>query len=100
MLKHQPWLRLGRDIRIELEQCIGEGRDVEKYRAIVDDICKMDDDTLMANESWIAEVGEKWRTLPSGPTGLTRNRPLCPKFSRKLRRKSLFSVKFPRMTNC
>lgn len=64
MLKHQPWLRLGRDIRVELEQCISEGRDVEAYRGIVDDICKMDDDTLMANESWIAEVGEKMANAP------------------------------------
>ncbi len=64
MLKHQPWLRLGRDIRVELEQCLTEGRDVEKYRAIVDDICKMDDDTLMANENWIAEVGAKMASAP------------------------------------
>lgn len=64
MLKHQPWLRLGRDIRVELEQCLDEGREVEAYRAIVDAICAMDDDTLMANESSVAEIGAKMASAP------------------------------------
>ncbi len=28
MLLHQPWLRIGNDIRVEYEQCLREGRDV------------------------------------------------------------------------
>ena len=64
MLKHQPWLRLGRDIRVEYEQSLTEGRDIEKYRAIVDEICKMDGDTLMANETWIEEIGAKMASAP------------------------------------
>lgn len=64
MLKHIPWVRLGRDIRVELEQCLGEGREVEKYRELVDAICKLDDDTLLENEEWIAKVGE---TLSNAP---------------------------------
>ncbi len=64
MLIHQPWLRLGRDIRVEFEQCLTEGRDVEKYRAIVDDFCRMDNDTLLANEDVVTQTAAKMASAP------------------------------------
>ena len=64
MLYHQPWLRLGRDIRVEFEQCLTEGRDVEKYRAVVDDFCKMDDTTLLANEDVVTQLAAKMASAP------------------------------------
>ncbi len=64
MLVHQPWLRLGRDLFIEFEQCLGEGREVESYRATVEAICKMDGDALFRNEAWIEEVGASMASAP------------------------------------
>ena len=64
MLIHQPWLRLGRDIRVEFEQSLTEGRDVEKYRALVDDFCKMDNDTLLENEDVVAQLDAKIASAP------------------------------------
>lgn len=58
MLKHQPWLRIGYDLRVEYEQSKGEGRDVEKFASVVEAVCKMDDDTVRANEKWIAEIAK------------------------------------------
>ncbi len=64
MLKYQPWLRIGYDVRVEFEQCLKEGRDVEQYRGIVDAICTMNDDLCRQNEEWIAKVAEAMAKSP------------------------------------
>ena len=64
MLLNQPWLRYGRDIRVELEQCLLEGREVEGYRAAVDGICAMPDDVLLKNEKAITKLGYEMAHAP------------------------------------
>ncbi len=64
MLKDAPWLRIGRDIKVEFDQSLEEGRDVEKYRGTVDAMCKLDDDSLRKNESIISSLADKIRNSP------------------------------------
>ena len=67
MLKHQPWLRYGRSIRDEFEQCEREGRDVEKFRSAVDAFCSLDDDTLIKNEEMIVSLAKAMTDCPVKP---------------------------------
>ncbi len=57
MLKHQPWLRYGKDIRVEYEQCLREGRSVEGYEGVVNAFCAMDDETVRRNEPALEALG-------------------------------------------
>ncbi|MBR6312729.1 MAG: hypothetical protein IKR51_07105, partial [Oscillospiraceae bacterium] len=45
MLKDQPWLLYGWNIRAEYEECLREGRAVAPYKGVVDAFCEMDEDT-------------------------------------------------------
>ena len=47
MLKHAPWIRIGRDILVEYEQCILEGREVEKYHDACKALAALDGDEIM-----------------------------------------------------
>ena len=51
MLIHQPWLRLGNDIRVEFEQCLREGRDVAGYEGVVNAFVAMDNELTLKNEA-------------------------------------------------
>ena len=64
MLLHQPWLRYGRDIRVEYEQCVREGRDVAKYEAAVNGFCALDNDTLFENEAAVTELAAVMASAP------------------------------------
>ena len=64
MLKHQPWLRLGNDIRVEYEQCLREGREVEGYEPIVNAILAADNELIFRNEAAVALFAEKMASEP------------------------------------
>lgn len=64
MLKDAPWIRLGRDIAVEFEQCLGEGRDVQKYRGLIDAVCKLDNETLFENEKLLEEIAKVLSSAP------------------------------------
>ena len=57
MLIHQPWLRIGNDIRVEYEQCLREGRDVAGYEGVVNAFVAMD------NELTVFDKRKDW--MPS-----------------------------------
>ena len=64
MLKKEPWILLGRDIRYEYEQGVLEGRDVEKYRKLWEAIVEMDDDTLRVMEPSLAALSDAIAASP------------------------------------
>ncbi len=57
MLKRQPWIRYGKDIRVEFEQCLREGRGVEKYEEAVNAFCAMDDEAMRQSEPDLEALG-------------------------------------------
>ena len=67
MLKHQPWLRYGRDLRVEYEQCLREGRDVAQYEAAVNALCALPDDILLKNEPAVEAMAEQLKAAPIRP---------------------------------
>ena len=64
MLKHQPWLRYGKDIRVEYEQCLREGRDVAGYEGVVNAFCSMDDEKMLKNEPAVEALGAAMAAEP------------------------------------
>ncbi len=64
MLKNEPWVLLGRDIRFEYEQGVLEGRDVEKYRKLCEAIAEMDENTLRAMEPALTTLGDEIAASP------------------------------------
>lgn len=67
MLKHQGYIKIGRDIGDEYAQCRDEGRDVGKYKGLVDSICALDSDTIYENEALIEELSKKLAASPMLP---------------------------------
>ena len=67
MLKYQGNIRIGSDLSCEYAQCLDEGRDVQKYKAIVDAICALDGDALFENEKTIEELSRVLVNAPVSP---------------------------------
>ncbi len=64
MLIHQPWLRLGNDIRVEFEQCLREGRDVAGYEGVVNAFVAMDNELTLKNEAAVEAVAREMACSP------------------------------------
>ncbi len=64
MLRLEPWILLGKDIRFEYEQGMLEGRDVDKYQKLCESIAAMDLETLRKMEPSLAEIGERIASSP------------------------------------
>lgn len=64
MLKNQPWLRYGYGIRDEFDECMREGRDVERFRAAVDAIGALSEEEVIRNESYIAALAKAMSDSP------------------------------------
>ena len=56
MLKHAPWIRVGRDILVEYEQCILEGREGEQYKKAVQALADLTETEMFAAEDAITEL--------------------------------------------
>lgn len=64
MLKHRPWVLLGQDIMTEYEQCEMEGRDVAKYKPIVDGFCTLNNEQLRPLEKSLEALYEVMDAAP------------------------------------
>ena len=64
MLIHQPWLRLGNDIRVEYEQCVREGRDVAGYEGVVNAFVAMDNELTLKNEAAVEALAREMAASP------------------------------------
>ena len=64
MLKHAPWIRVGRDILVEYEQCILEGREVEQYKKAVQALADLPETEMFAAEDAITELCAKMANSP------------------------------------
>ncbi len=64
MLIHQPWLRIGNDIRVEYEQCLREGRDVAGYEGVVNAFVAMDNELTLKNEAAVEALDYEMAHAP------------------------------------
>ncbi len=64
MLKHAPWIRVGRDILVEYEQCILEGREVEQYKKAAEALADLPETEMFAAEEAITELCAKMANSP------------------------------------
>ena len=64
MLLHQPWLRIGNDIRVEYEQCLREGRDVAGYEGVVNAFVAMDNELTLKNEAALEALAREMAASP------------------------------------
>lgn len=64
MLKNLPWVRYETGLRVEFEECLMEGRDVEKYRSLVESILALGGDFADANPEIVVSIGELLTSSP------------------------------------
>lgn len=64
MLNHAPWITLGRDIMLEYEQCVMEGRDVAKYETLCREAQKICAEDPLKGERMAIEIAERMNKEP------------------------------------
>jgi len=64
MLNHAPWITLGRDLMLEYEQCIMEGRDVAKYETLCREAQKIAAEDPLKGEKMAIEIAERMNKEP------------------------------------
>lgn len=63
MLSKQPWIKYAPELRFELQQCLDEGRDVEKYREECERIISMDKGSFEKNMADLGVAGREVNTV-------------------------------------
>ena len=64
MLKNMPWVRYETGLGIEFEQCLMEGRDVEKYRPVVESVLNLGSDFIAEHKDIVISIGELLTSSP------------------------------------
>lgn len=64
MLQNTPWIRYEYTLHVEFEQCLMEGRDVEKYRPLVEGALKTTADVAAADKEILIRIGEMLANAP------------------------------------
>ena len=64
MLKNLPWVRYETGLKVEFEECLMEGRDVEKYRSLVESILALGGDFADSNPAIVVSIGELLTSSP------------------------------------
>lgn len=64
MLQNTLWIRYEHSLHVEFEQCLMEGRDVEKYRPLVEAALKVVPDVAAADREILIRIGEMLANAP------------------------------------
>lgn len=64
MLQNMPWIRYEYGLHVEFEQCLMEGRDVEKYRPLVEAALKLTPALIDADKEILIRIGEMLASAP------------------------------------
>ncbi len=66
-LKYEGYIRYRGDILNEYSQCKSEGKQVDRYRPAIEELCRLDTDTLIGMEEQLKSISALLQSCPTDP---------------------------------